>query len=202
MSGERAERTRQTRRRIKEALVELIAEKGFDSLTVSDVTRRAHINRGTFYLHFTDKYDMMAKLEDELIARLEQVLLQEGDEPHDPRDLFPYERLLPALELVAQDIDFVRAVAGRGGDPEFSCKLRSVIEGLFAQGLERSDCTLRDDDELPLVYARELALSHVLTIINLWLERGGTESPEQLARIIVGAKDVSPASLLIGDRLT
>lgn len=202
MSGERAERTRQTRRRIKEALVELIAEKGFDSLTVSDVTRRAHINRGTFYLHFTDKYDMMAKLEDELIARLEQVLLQEGGEPRDPRDLFPYERLLPALELVAQDIDFVRAVAGRGGDPEFSSKLRSVIEGLFAQGLERSGCTLCDDDELPLVYARELALSHVLTIINLWLERGGTESPEQLARIIVGAKDVSPASLLIGDRLT
>ena len=48
MAGEREARTAQTKARIKEALVGLIAEKGFDALTVSDVTRRAGINRGTF----------------------------------------------------------------------------------------------------------------------------------------------------------
>ena len=75
MAGERAARTAQTRARIKRALIELMGEKGFDALTVSDVTRRARINRGTFYLHFVDKYDMLEKREDELISRLKPALL-------------------------------------------------------------------------------------------------------------------------------
>lgn len=197
MAGERAARTAQTRARIKAALVELIGEKGFDALTVSDVTRRAKINRGTFYLHFVDKYDMLDQLEDELIQGLEQTLL--ANAPADAADaceLFPYETLLAALNLVAGDFDFVRAIAGRGGDPDFSSKLKRVIEGLLEQGLACTGTTLRGDDELPLVYSRELAISHVLSIIGLWLERGGTETPEQLARMIAAAKDVSPSSLL------
>ena len=144
MAGERAARTAQTRARIKAALVELIGEKGFDALTVSDVTRRAKINRGTFYLHFVDKYDMLDQLEDELIQGLEQTLL--ANAPADAADaceLFPYETLLAALNLVAGDFDFVRAIAGRGGDPDFSSKLKRVIEGLLEQGLARTGTTRR-----------------------------------------------------------
>ena len=196
MAGERAARTAQTRARIKAALVELMGEKGFDALTVSDVTRRAKINRGTFYLHFVDKYDMLDQLEDELISRLEEVLLANAPATSNACDLFPYETLLAAVRIVADDFDFVRAVAGKGGDTDFSSKLKRIIEGLLEQGLTRAGNTLRDDELFPLAYSRELAVSHVLSIVNLWLERGGTESPEQLAHMIVAAKDVCPAALL------
>lgn len=198
MAGERAARTAQTRARIKRALIELMGEKGFDALTVSDVTRRARINRGTFYLHFVDKYDMLEKLEDELISRLEQALLASPPEyAATAVDLFPYETILGALTLVSEDFDFVRAISGRGGDPDFSPKLKHVIEDLLDQGLARTGSTLRDDAQMPLPYARELAISHVLCIISLWLERGGTESPEQVARMVCAAKDVCPSSLVM-----
>ena len=198
MAGERAARTAQTRARIKRALIELIGEKGFDALTVSDVTRRAKINRGTFYLHFIDKYDMLEKLEDELIARLEQALLATPPEHAATAvELFPYETILGALVLAAEDFDFVRAISGRGGDPDFSPKLKHVIEDLLDQGLARTGSTLRDDPQLPRAYARELAIGHVLSIISLWLERGGTESPEQVARMVCAAKDVCPTNLVI-----
>ena len=198
MAGERAARTAQTRARIKRALIELMGEKGFDALTISDVTRRARINRGTFYLHFVDKYDMLEKLEDELISRLEQALLASPPEHAATAvDLFPYETILGALTLVSEDFDFVRAISGRGGDPDFSPKLKHVIEDLLDQGLARTGSTLRDDAQMPLPYARELAISHVLCIISLWLERGGTESPEQVARMVCAAKDVCPSSLVM-----
>ena len=175
-----------------------MGEKGFDALTVSDVTRRARINRGTFYLHFVDKYDMLEKLEDELISRLEQALLASPPEHAATAvDLFPYETILGALALVSEDFDFVRAISGRGGDPDFSPKLKHVIEDLLDQGLARTGSTLRDDAQMPLPYARELAISHVLCIISLWLERGGTESPEQVARMVCAAKDVCPSSLVM-----
>lgn len=198
MAGERAARTAQTRGRIKAALIDLIGEKGFDALTVSDITRRAQINRGTFYLHFVDKYDMLEKLEDELIAHLGEALLAEPPaHAASACDLFPYETVLGALVMVSEDFSFVRAISGRGGDPDFSLKLKNVIVGLLDQGLARTGSALRDDGELPLDYSRELAVSHVLAIINLWLSRGGTESPEQVARMVVAAKDVCPASLVM-----
>ncbi|EEL70861.1 hypothetical protein IGA_00005 [Bacillus cereus HuA3-9] len=51
-------RVARTKEAIRDALTELINEKGFDSITVKDITARANINRGTFYLHYRDKYDL------------------------------------------------------------------------------------------------------------------------------------------------
>ena len=192
----KATRNTQTRARIKQALVELMGEKGFDALTVSDVTRRAGVNRGTFYLHFVDKYDMLEKLEADIISQLEQVLLA-GDIPGGANclELFPYDKILAALLIVKSDFEFVAAISGHGGDPEFSSKLQRIIEGLLDAGLSRAGTAIKTD-VFPEAYARELAISHVLTIIDLWLARGGKETPEDVARMVVAAKDVSPAQLV------
>ena len=54
-----AERNAQTQQLIKEAFIHLINEKGFNSLTVSDITREAGVSRGTFYVHYTDKFELI-----------------------------------------------------------------------------------------------------------------------------------------------
>lgn len=52
-------RVRRTRRLLQEKFWELLAEQSFQSITVQDITSRAMVNRGTFYDHFVDKYDLM-----------------------------------------------------------------------------------------------------------------------------------------------
>jgi AcrR family transcriptional regulator len=54
----RIEKTRQV---IMNTFIDLLAEKGFDKLTVIDIAERANINRGTFYLHYVDKFDLLDK---------------------------------------------------------------------------------------------------------------------------------------------
>ncbi|WP_322354464.1 TetR/AcrR family transcriptional regulator [Paratractidigestivibacter sp.] len=192
----KATRNTQSRARIKGALTELIREKGFDALTVSDLTRRAGVNRGTFYLHFVDKYDLLEQLETEIIGQLEQALLA-GDAPAGAScaELFPYEKILSALLIAKSDFAFVAAISGPGGDPEFSSKLKRIIEGLLDSGLARAGTAVKTD-AFPEAYARELAISHVLSIIDLWLARGGKEAPEVVARMVVDAKDVCPSQLV------
>lgn len=41
--------------------IDLLAEKGFEKITINDIAERANINRGTVYLHYTDKFDLFDK---------------------------------------------------------------------------------------------------------------------------------------------
>jgi AcrR family transcriptional regulator len=52
-------RITRTRSLILGAFMELLPEKGFQSLTVQDITEKAGINRATFYAHFPDKYALL-----------------------------------------------------------------------------------------------------------------------------------------------
>ena len=52
-------RVKRTRNLILHAFEQLLAEKGFESISVQDVTDRAEINRATFYAHFPDKYALL-----------------------------------------------------------------------------------------------------------------------------------------------
>src|SRR4030095_15595636 len=54
-------RVKRTRNLILQAFGSLLAEKGFESISVQDVTDKAEINRATFYAHFQDKYDLLNK---------------------------------------------------------------------------------------------------------------------------------------------
>lgn len=47
---------------IKTAIIALMAEKNFDDITIQDISDRANVSRGTIYLHYTDKYDLLDKL--------------------------------------------------------------------------------------------------------------------------------------------
>lgn len=65
-------RTIRTKKMIRSALAELIDEKGFNNISVTDLTQRADINRGTFYLHYVDKYDLLERIENEIIQEIEE----------------------------------------------------------------------------------------------------------------------------------
>ena len=52
-------RVARTRRALKEALTDLILERGYESVTVQDVIDRADVGRSTFYAHFLDRDDLL-----------------------------------------------------------------------------------------------------------------------------------------------
>ena len=80
-------RVRRTKQLIKTAFFELLEESGFEAVTVKQLTERAGINRGTFYSHYVDKFDLMAaciesifeEAETKLIRHIPQVFGQQSD---------------------------------------------------------------------------------------------------------------------------
>jgi AcrR family transcriptional regulator len=63
-------RVRRTRVNLREALIELIEEKGFDAVTVGDIASRAMVNRATFYRHYPDKYALVTGIFEEAITQM------------------------------------------------------------------------------------------------------------------------------------
>jgi len=72
--GERAEYKSSIRSRqlIKQAFVELMAEKEIDRITVTDIVKRAEINRGTFYAHYQDTRAVFEQIEGDLASKIQE----------------------------------------------------------------------------------------------------------------------------------
>jgi len=65
-------RAKATRKKILNGAREAFAEKGLDLTTIDDITERADVGKGTFYYHFSEKNELIAKLIDEIIKDLVQ----------------------------------------------------------------------------------------------------------------------------------
>lgn len=58
---------------IKQAVLELMTEKNFDEITIQDIADRANVNRGTIYLHYADKFDLLEKVVEEHLNKLREL---------------------------------------------------------------------------------------------------------------------------------
>src|SRR6266536_5855376 len=70
-------RVRRTQTNLREALIDLIEEKGFDAVTVGDIAERAMVNRTTFYRHYPDKYALVTGIFEEAVNQVISELGQE-----------------------------------------------------------------------------------------------------------------------------
>jgi AcrR family transcriptional regulator len=69
-------RVKVTQRKLLDAARAVFAEKGLDLTTIDDITERADVGKGTFYYHFSEKNELIAKLIDEIMRDLVQVIEQ------------------------------------------------------------------------------------------------------------------------------
>jgi AcrR family transcriptional regulator len=62
-----------TQEAIRKAVIELMSEKNFDDITIQDLSDKANVSRGTIYLHYLDKYDLLDKLIESHINQLREL---------------------------------------------------------------------------------------------------------------------------------
>lgn len=88
-------RTLYTRMVIKDALLSLLAEKEYADITITDLCREAEINRGTFYLHYANLHEVLDELFDDVLGKMNSVLVQVGCAPAgEQKQTYPLCRFL------------------------------------------------------------------------------------------------------------
>ncbi|WP_270181239.1 TetR/AcrR family transcriptional regulator [Alkalihalobacillus sp. CinArs1] len=173
-----------TKRMLRQALTELMEEKGFEALTVSSLTERADINRGTFYIHYQDKYDLLDKCEDEILKEFERIV-REGfpTQQNDYRKLVqtdPLPHILKLVEYLSDNSAFLKTILGPKGDPSFQEKLKDLMKKNLTVLIEQR----LSDSPIPTDYLIAYVSSANLGVIQHWLKSGMNESPREIALIL------------------
>jgi len=120
-----------TRALLRQALQELITEKSFSSLTISQVTAQAGLDRSTFYLHYTGLHALLEDCARELFAEMRAEIYANKmlDYRSDPSVLEPF--VASVYQHLAKHHRFYKAVLGRQGDPYFRILFQEQISELI-----------------------------------------------------------------------
>lgn len=174
---------------IKSAFIELINEKGFETLTVRDITKKADINRGTFYLHYEDKYDLLEQLEDEVISEMYKLIKDINSE-----EIVNFRLNDKPLPFVVKIIEYIgsnalmKRLLGSKGHSSFQMKVKELMKTnlLLKRGEEKIT--------VPIDYLMAYISSAHLGVIQHWLDQGQKEAPEDIAKILLEMSLFGPFS--------
>lgn len=117
-------RVQRTRGLLRKALIDLIPEKGYSSITIQDITDRGTLNRATFYLHYQDKLDLLEDVFNEIMADAVWLPPDNGVAGLDSA-LISIESV---FDHVAKHAGFFRVMLGDENIPEFSNRIHTYIE--------------------------------------------------------------------------
>ena len=166
-------RVRRTRDALGDALVALMQEKPFETITVQDVLDRAQVSRSTFYSHYSDKDDLLMSDAEEFFESISMALSVHGDKS---------DRVFPVREFFVHLSDvqpFFKALVKSGKYQENM----ELARGHFARGIERRLSELPRGKSIPPNQLSAIAFTHagaLLSLLTWWLDRGMRESPAEM----------------------
>lgn len=177
-------RVMRTRQLLRDALVELMEERGYEKITVQDITERATLNRATFYLHYSDKLDLLyqstkeilndlvSSLNDTFDDKVEFNFSKDADEPHDT--------FMHLFEQISLNSKLYKVFLTEKDIPYFSSGLKEIIIDFISNGIN-----FTQPDDKRLTVPREMAVRYFaaafLEVIVWWLENDMHYSPKFMA---------------------
>ncbi|WOS95528.1 TetR/AcrR family transcriptional regulator [Nosocomiicoccus massiliensis] len=182
---ERDLRVERTKESIKNSFLELMKEKEFEKITVKDITTRARINRGTFYIHYLDKYDLMKQMQEKVIEEMTQAERNNILDIANKKDTMthPINGVIAVFKYVETNEKIFSAMLGQQGDLSFQSTIKDFMWKKFFN--EQSDLLFDENESL---VPKNILIAYIssahLGVIQQWLNSGMKKSPEKMAKIL------------------
>jgi Transcriptional regulator len=173
-------RIRKTKKVLKESLAILLLRKNINNITIKELVDLADVNRGTFYLHYRDIYDMLAQIEAEMLNDLENIsmkfpagLLNKSAQPY----------ICEIFQYIADNQTFCRMLLSPHGDMAFVDKLKKLVEEKCFRTLMES---FPEHALQHYQYFASYTVSGCVGLLQKWMEAGMKVSPQELSQVAEG----------------
>jgi AcrR family transcriptional regulator len=166
-------RVRRTLERIKGALIRLLMEKDLKDITISELTKLAGINRGTFYLHYRDMTEVFSRIEDEVVEDFSQYITKYKNRPA----LLRMPTLGELIRYIAMNEEICRALL-RSRDSAFIARIIDLSRPGSRKEFRQY---YRNWDEELCDYYFDFVCYGSIAVLRRWLESGMGESADQIS---------------------
>ncbi|MDR0199236.1 MAG: TetR/AcrR family transcriptional regulator [Streptococcaceae bacterium] len=176
-------RINRTRGKLLDAMTTLLSQKSFDDITTIELVTMAKISRSTFYTHYSDKYEMIDNVQQQLFNTIEYIFARSGADLH--------ATLVETFELINDHPIYAALLSENGSKEIHQFILQRLIRLLsdIRKTAKTRSLALGDlgDSYAPTFYAHA-----ILGTVQAWIQRKRRESPERLADLFgVLISDVS-----------
>ncbi|TFB13469.1 TetR/AcrR family transcriptional regulator [Filobacillus milosensis] len=178
MSKKLDRRKKYTRKVLKESLVTLLSQKTISKITVKELCEMADVNRSTFYTHYSDQYDLLEKIEEEIAEDMNQYLSSYSFNVEE-ESLQMTEKL---LEYIKDRQFMFQTLLNENGDPTFEVRLRTIAQRFMINNwLEGQQLK-----EVDMTYLSTFVVSGAVHVIKEWIEYDVDvkQSPKEMAELI------------------
>lgn len=171
-------RIRVTKLLLRKAFMELLRQKPIQSISIKELCDAAGINRGTFYTHYSDIYDLLYQIEEEMIVDFEKAL-----EPLltlDEEKFNPVEISTEIFQCLKDNSDLCTVTLGDYGDKKFAFRLISLGREKCMESYLKY---FKGASPKQIEYFYAFASAGCIGLLQKWLDDGMTSSANEIAQM-------------------
>lgn len=166
MNTKNNKRKRESMQKIEQVLIEFLQTKELNQISVSDICKKANLNRSTFYANYVDIYELADTIREKLEAEVSELYKDEITEG------FNSNNYLVLFQHIKENQIFYRTYFKLGYDEKY--KIWQYDYNLAKKHF----------GDRFIEYHMEFFKSGLNTIIKIWLQNGCKETPEEMFEII------------------
>lgn len=171
-------RVKYTKMILKESFIKLLTKKDISQITIKEICEDADINRTTFYAHYSDQYDLMQKIEDELLDNVSSYLSMDSQSGSDSDAIEMVERIFGYIKENAQ---LCKLLLSERGDINLQKRIMMLV---YDKNIDASLCKGTVSKE-----KAEYIYSYIITgcvgVVQKWLEEDMVQPARFMAELLV-----------------
>jgi AcrR family transcriptional regulator len=181
-------KTKYTKMVLKESLLLLMEDKPINKITVTDICKKADLNRGTFYTHYLDAFDLLEQIQNELMEEITEAV-----DKLIKKNVKSQVILKELFEIILKNRKLCKVVLSNNGDKDF---LKDIVNLIREKII--SDWT----SNYPNLNIRDLEYLYIYTsmgtigLIQQWTQTNFKETPLRLSLFLDNITTICLLSLI------
>jgi AcrR family transcriptional regulator len=177
-SGKDDRRVKYTKMVLKESFIKLLEKKHISKISIKEICEDADINRATFYAHYNDQYDLLRKIENELLHNINAHLAELDEEISDMNAVLLAEKI---FEYIKENAKLCKLLLSERGDFNFQKQVMMLVYEIIISQLTDNNMLTKEDAE----YVYSFTITGCVGIVQKWLDEDMKKSAHFMAEMVV-----------------
>lgn len=179
---------RNTKRKLRDGLIELLKEKHASEIKVKELCEKVDINRGTFYYHYTDIFDMINSIENEFFESFNEIIKSMDDSKRSKEAAFNIIQMV--FEFFDKNAELSATLIGPNGNMSFLQQLKDLVDDKCSDVWNEAGSHM---EEAEYELFNSFIINGYIGLLETWLQTGRKQSAEYMANFV--AKMIIPAAV-------